>query len=853
MRHDAACFAVARAAPYRPSVLAAISLGPRAPPAGSPTGRDGTPVNEAIGRHSARARDTYMPKLPMKPIVEAQFEAQLRAAILAAFPWLPSSQITHQDSFNFRFGHATITVNAEAKNNARARADVLVRFKGQPLAVFELKRPGVRLTQEDSEQGLSYGRVLHPRPPLVVVSNGRTVHILETETGERWQPETMSETTLETLIERGVQVAQADLKHAVATLMGADSHIWMQAVRHITDDAIAELTGDWDEPLAPFAQDLLLPRKATQVVANYLEGPERLITVEGDPLSGKSSVLRELSQWATPHPTIAILYIDADNGVNLIERISLILAEALDWPVTPDEARQWLVNLSRANGPALVLAVDNLGPDRDDLRRDVETLTSNLFGVGVRVVVAVDSAVADQITMSRNSREKSALGRRAIRLSVGPLDNEEFARARVLMATRRLTFVGGAEHSAELRKPWLLRAITADAVTAPEYKSQNLVAALSPVPGLEILDYARRRFDISQPPFSRCRELAQALLEDAQDTTRAYQLKLETLNTFIVRSEIARRHLDAHELGGMREIGLVREARSQSGDSIYVVRLPELVASELSGLIATDLIRRTQNSPSEAAGWLADVASSLPLGDVVAATALFEAAIANRGLNIEVVAELRKRPPQRKTLAPGALVATFIDGVGIVNMTVREDGDLEVEHNGEEWVVEAENGEANVTFSDVHPYQILSHLAGHAIQVLGTPYDPTPRLDPDLLIGVGGTPTVLRQPNSDPKMGGMLVHHIGADLSIVCHKAGIVEPITWSLVRFLGREDATMRDQFIDAALDSPPPALLARIEIALRQTAKTADRERAVWAESLRRDRLRPMLEKSLASFLHN
>jgi len=49
-----------------------------------------------------------VPKLPTNmPITETQFEVQLRAAILAAFPWPPSDQITHQDSFSFKFGHAT--------------------------------------------------------------------------------------------------------------------------------------------------------------------------------------------------------------------------------------------------------------------------------------------------------------------------------------------------------------------------------------------------------------------------------------------------------------------------------------------------------------------------------------------------------------------------------------------------------------------------------------------------------------------------------------------------------------------------------------------------------------------------
>ena len=795
-----------------------------------------------------------MPKLPTKKVTtETQFEAQLRAAILHAFPWLPPDQITHQDSFTFKFGHATATVDAEAKNDARARADVLVRFRGDPLAVFELKRPGVKLTKEDEEQGLSYARMLHPRPPLVVVGNGTAVRLIETETGKIWQPKTLSETSLANLIERGVEVAQADLKRAVTTLMGANPDVWMQAVRQITEDSISELTGDWDEPLAPFASDLLLPRKITRAVIHHLEAPERLITVEGGPLSGKSSVLRELVLLTSNHHVFAVLYVDADSGVNLFERIALILSDALDWPVTAEEARQWMVNLSRANGAVLVLAVDNLGPDRDELRRDLETLTSNLFGRDLRVVVAVDDAVADQMAMARSGREASAFGRRATRLGLGPLDYKEFQRARATLSEHRLTFVDGADQSAELRKPWILRAITTEAITAPEYKSENLVARLSPVPGLEILDYARRRFDVSQPPFARYQELAQAILEDAQDSGRPHQLKLELLNAFIVRRAIALRHLDAQELNNLRDIGLVRETRSQSGDNIIVMRLPELMAAELSSLIAGDLISRTQDDPEEGADWLAGAASNLPLGDIIAADALFEAAIANRGLNIKVIAELRKRPPQRKALKPGAQLAMFIEGAGVVNVTVREDGAMVFEHNGEEIVAEPEENETDSTYDDVHPYQILSHLAGHALQVSGTRHEPAPRLDPDLLIGVGAIPMVLRRPDSDPRMNGLLVHNIGDKLSVVCHEAGIVEPITWSLVRFFGREDVAMRDQFIDAALDAPEPALLGRMDIALRQTTQSADEDRAAWATEIRASRLKPLLEESLRAFVHD
>jgi len=96
------------------------------------------------------------------------------------------------------------------------------------------------------------------------------------------------------------------------------------------------------------------------------------------------------------------------------------------------------------------------------------------------------------------------------------------------------------------------------------------------VPGLDLIEHARHRFDVSQAPFARYRELTQAVLEDGQDRTRPYELVLELLETFVVRRSTAQAHLDGEELRSMLSGGLVREARSQSGENVYVIRLPEL-------------------------------------------------------------------------------------------------------------------------------------------------------------------------------------------------------------------------------------------------------------------------------------
>ncbi|AMS29679.1 MAG TPA: hypothetical protein DIU09_03895 [Hyphomonadaceae bacterium] len=786
---------------------------------------------------------------------EAQFEAQVRAAILHALPWLPSDGVTHQKSFSFQFGHATVTVKAEAKTYIRARADVLVLFKGKHLAIFELKRPGEKLTTNDNEQGLSYARMLHPRPPLVVLSNGKDVRILETHSGEVWQPESKSELALAALIAAGTEVAQADLKRAVETLMGSDPDVWVQALRQATAHAIEELTGDWEKPISPFVRGFLMPRKAVHLALQLLEDRNRLVTIEGGPLSGKSNALRELASSTASHEKLVVLYLDADVDIDLFERLALLLGDALDWPLTAAEARQWLVKLSRANGPALVLAIDNVGPDRHDLRRDLEILTSNLFGPALRMALAIDDGIAEQLMTRSAGRGPSALNNRARRIDIGPLDNEEFEVAERHLSDHRLSFAIGARHNNHLRAPWIIRAMATDAATSPKYQNDELMAVMSPVPGLDVIDHARRIFDVSQSPFARYRELAKAVLTDCHDRTRPYELILESLETFVVRRETVLAHLSGSDVQQMLDSGLIRETRSESGENVFVIRLPELMASELAQLLAEELPNFTRDDAGSAATWLAETASNLPLGDVIAAQAIIDATLRGGWLSLQLITELLKRAPTQTTFSSGTRTAGWMPGVGIFNMTFKGEGAILLEHQGQEHLVrldESDEGE-HVAISDLEPYLILSHLAGHRLELMSTDTTPAYRLDPVLLVRVGSTPLTVRRPGGCPEVSAVPVHEISGELSVVCHKAGVVESVTWSLVRFFGREDETERDQFINFALDGAEPALLPRLDIALQHIAGSADKARAAWAASIRVKRIQPLLNQILEAYVHS
>jgi len=787
-------------------------------------------------------------KKTTKSPTEADFEAEVHRALRVAFPWLPDGSIQHQTTFSFAFGGKRITVDGTRRNAAQARADILVYWNQRPLAVLELKRAGVALDTDDENQGLSYARVLHPRPPLVVVTNGADVRLLETHTGEEWNPDDRSQESLADLLKAASRVATHDLKSAVSTLMGSNPEIWAQAVWQMSKENLADSSGDWSDALLPFVPGFLIPRQATQTVLQKLRDGQRLVLVEGPPLIGKSNVLRELIQQTEGADDLVTFFVETDAGAGVLQQLADALAQALNWPVNKDECRNWLLRLSNSGGPALVLAVDGVGLSRDDFRKDVEDLSSQAFGPSVRLVLALDDTVADRLVVNSTGRKASAIGRRAVRVPLVRLDDSEFTAATRVLWDHRAGVMHGGQVSHELRLPWVLRAVMSEIVLRPQYADEKLAASIPPLLGLDLIGHTRTRF--TDDELRRLfRGTAQAVISDSQDRKRPISLILESIAVYVVRRETLRRFLDYAEVELLIERGCLRPVIHDSGAPILVVRIPELLASEAADLLAVELVQRAQIDADNAAEWLSNAAGGLPLGDIVAAQALLDAAMRHGSLPFNLITALINSPPREEAVRPGTKVAMHVPGAGVMDMTFREQGVVEIESGGQRHLITPDPGdEEHVTYTSFNSWLILSYLGGCTF-ALENEERQLGRVDPAVLLEVGACPIVLRRPGPDANQSGILTHHIPGHGAIVCHKAGIVEPITQSILRFLSSEGEGA-EQWIEEAVSRNSLPLLARIDIALRQLLDSADAHRSEFARRVLDDVIRPA--KSALPALH-
>jgi len=242
---------------------------------------------------------------------EATLEARLNSELQRIFPTLGKLKISHQDIFTLHFGHKSITVNGKENDKAFGRYDVLIKIDERPVILFELKRPGKDLLDEDREQGISYARLLDPMPPLVVISNGEKTEFYTTYDKKLWVAENKDEEALRALVKRSLSCAAAEKDEAVKLLLGQQPSIWTGIIRQFTEERIIARQGELKDLTHPLARKFSLPRKITAQITSRLLSGDQLIALVGPPLSGKTNVISQLCAGETKG--LVSLYVDCSS------------------------------------------------------------------------------------------------------------------------------------------------------------------------------------------------------------------------------------------------------------------------------------------------------------------------------------------------------------------------------------------------------------------------------------------------------------------------------------------------------------------------------------------------------------
>lgn len=777
-----------------------------------------------------------------KNVTEADLESRVDAAIRQAFPSLPADSIKHQTTFSFKFGGKTITVDGASQGKVGARSDVLIFLNEKPLAVLELKRPDVSLTKEDDQQGLSYARVLFPSPPLVLVSNGKDSRLLETHTGRQWQATDRNEKAVEALLTNAAQVAEGEVKQAVSTLMNTDPQVWEQGVRQASRATIAQLKGGWGERYVPFAEGLCLPRKATAVVQHLIKNGQRMVIVAGPPTIGKSSVLREFVE--ADDDAYCTLFIEADDGVSIIQSVADILEEELQWPVSSEEARRWLKEISKSEGPKLVIVIDGIAAKFTQLRAEITDLCSDTYGKSLVVVFELDETVADKVMLDSREERKSKIGRMSQVVKVKPLDNAEFEIAARILEERQIVFTLGSELAPEYRLPWVLRALLAPLEKRLGALPSPQRIGLPPVLSVHLFDIARKRLKGRDDLRRKFRGIALAVVRDAETTGRSPQLTIWSTTVFAVQRKSAEEQLSTDDLKSLEGEGWIRPVFLDTGEAIYVLSSPEMVASEIAFVIGDTLCDK-QKELDGGSAWLLKIANAIPIGDLIAAQGVLDQAKKENRISMELIGTLLAHEPTSEQISIGTHFGfSFPDGTFIEGQ-VKDEGVVVTNKNGIEKTIKIDlDAEPLQQIQNMDAWLILSHVASVAFEVVELETgNVLGRGEPDLLLKLGSCPFVLRRPSGDHDLDQVTCHELPGGQMCACEKQGIVEMVTQSIFLYLVRE-GRKSESWIDEAIARDSVPLLSRLSLALRVASGSADRELAEFAETMLKVKIEPIFK---------
>ena len=600
---------------------------------------------------------------------EAELESRIATALGVAFPNIPRDQLMQQRRFTVRLGHETHTFDSAAQWQKIGRADILIFYKERPLAVLEVKREHLSLAHADYEQAQSYANQLTPRPPLVIVTNGHETRVYNANTGQDWSGGNDAAKAVMRLLANAATLAASDMRWATEALMGRETGVWTRMVRASTAALIAEMTDQPGGAERPFARDLLFPRLTTFKAIEALQSAPTFTVIEGPPVIGKTSLLRELALRTADSEELAVLMLRG-SGSGLFQVLANLFAVQLEWNLTANDARQWLRRMSGgAAGPALVVAIDGVDPGTA-MAMDLEELASLRPGAKLKVILTTDQPEA--LVKVPNGRTKTALGAHATRIELGPLGLHEFKAAQDALKRTKILFLDGAEYAEDYRAPWVLRTIYDHVARDPRFADPTRGVLLPASLGLQLVDAARETYTGQTELLHGYRLLARDALSDSEP--HSAELALADSNGFIIRRDALSGEAQ-DSLAGLRAASWVRHYRHAGGEDVAVPTLPAAYLTELAEAAGDELGRRAEADPQAAGVWLGRRLEATYLGDLIGAQAIRSLADKTGGFRSGIIDGLLSIEPQEK-LVDSALIALATPDGELVHIKIE---------NGKAW------------------------------------------------------------------------------------------------------------------------------------------------------------------------
>jgi hypothetical protein len=698
---------------------------------------------------------------------EATLEAKVTAEIQKHFPSIARLKITHQEYLTLRVGHR-VDIKAGGLEQAKAtgRFDILISFEDKPLAILELKEPGRPLMNDDRDQGLSYAKLLNPQAPLVIVSNGETAEFYQTFNGEIWNPSNKDEEAIHSLFSHALSSAAREMEEAIRLLMGKQPYIWKALFRKYTEAALRQLTGKVNQYTHPLTTDFTIKRFLVSEIKKSITDGDTLLALVGPPLSGKTNVISQVCM-ANDVEDLVPIYIDAqDTSYGIFQHLANKLTREYYVKVEAAEIRYLICNGIQSMSGRLVIIIDGWTvATSGTLKEDVEELINSLHDdLKISILLCMDDTVFQEVMNTPGRPTYSAIGRKAKVIRLNPLDDNEFDSVCCLFFEKfQSVFHLGARYNLDYRIPRLLRLIanglTQDANEA--FVSEDCSKKYIPSVTSFLVFESWNRY-ISYPEiFGFFQDLARAYILDRHSRIDDPTLSLMSHGRGHIVRETAEKVIAYEKLNKMRAQGHIGVVSGPSGKVLILPKIPEFLAMAASYVIATKCVEiYRQDGFDDAYTFLIGQSDSFPYGDLVGARAIFEIWNKDNDLANDIIRRLIEDEPEESRLSESSRVLMYFEEVGKVNINFGR-------------------GTNEPIIGNIQPWNILSQIASYTIRLDQRSVDTQLRI----LERVGSYHRILLRPcpSSLRQNPGFHVHEMTEHGSVLCHKSGIIEPITFAM------------------------------------------------------------------------
>lgn len=703
---------------------------------------------------------------------EAELTAKIDQVLSNVFPTFKSVKLSHQKSFSIKFGHHNVVIDNEepSKYAARAIYDILLKLEDRNCILLELKKEGLKLTEEDIEQGLSYARLIHAMPPITLISNGKDNLLYDTFTKEKIKNATVDLETIQKLIDNSFELATNDLKDAVNLLLNKDPKLFASTINAISESKFERLTGSLEIFSKPIVKEFSIPREVVeQAYKLFLEG-QLLVGIIGSAFSGKTNILFQFFERYKNEPNHFILYIDSsDHNYSVFQQLANNFAGAFKSAVDVNKIRDWFITALHSEGALqFYLLIDNFNNDIPyPIKSEVIELIDLFKDTNHGILYTVDELSYKKLAFIEHRQYKTIIGEKSKTIQLNELSDKEYDNANQLLFEKFKTSIeNGGQYTPEYREPRAIRHLghLYDSRSEGENKYTKIIA----VPDVNLLRALAQNKIYSKRTHSLYKKIAYCFHNEAKLRSVNPEFNIAASGTGVISLVSFKKYFPEH-VDELLKSSLV--VLKEIKDDIVTIfpKIPELVAYHSIEIINLATQKFAENkSISKVSKYFISAITPVPFCDVVGAAILLEIGTPkNVDLFSKLVIDLLKTPPRIEKIKAGTKTLMYLEGVGNVQLNFNDDD------------------EESSFVSDFLPFAVLSQLAHFPLKMIGNKKYSEYAFHLHLLHELASNPNTIRRADarSMENMKPLHVHDLKGVGTIISNTDGIIEPVVEAIQR----------------------------------------------------------------------